>query len=80
MLPNKSGRGDFKSAVAPSDRARTTTASHKTRPQSMWRTIAWPLARKASAADLTLALDCLVSRLEGEWDAPPIKCPQSAQA
>jgi hypothetical protein len=46
----------------------------------MWRTIAWPLALKASAADLTLALDCLVSRLEGEWDAPPIKRPQSAQA
>jgi hypothetical protein len=34
----------------------------------------------AEAADLTLALDCLVSRLEGEWDAPPIKRPQSAQA
>jgi hypothetical protein len=74
MLPNKSGRGDFKSAVAPSDRARTTTASHKTRPQSA------RLDGEASAADLTLALDCLVSRLEGEWDAPPIKRPQSAQA
>jgi hypothetical protein len=38
------------------------------------------LGGEASAADLTLALDCLVSRLESEWDAPPIKRPQSAQA
>jgi len=33
-----------------------------------------------SAEDLTLALDCLMSRLQGEWDAPRTKRAQSAQA
>ncbi len=38
------------------------------------------LAGERSAEDLTLALDRLVSRLEGEWDAPWPQRAQSAQA
>ena len=37
------------------------------------------LGGEGSAQDLTLALDGLMSRLDGEWDAPRAKRTQSAQ-
>ena len=42
MWLNKNGRGDFKSAVAPSTSTQTGTQNHNTR--SLWRAVTWPLA------------------------------------
>jgi signal transduction histidine kinase len=48
MLLNNNGRDGFKSAVAPSTPAQTTTASRKPRSRSLWRARAWPLALTCS--------------------------------
>jgi chemotaxis protein histidine kinase CheA len=43
-------------------------------------TVVASLAGGSTPADLTHALDCLMSCMAGEWDAPRARCAQSAQA